>query len=303
MAGMQDRTIKKRLAKKLSDWTDTINDRDLQKAIHRDVIVTGGSIASMAMGDPINDFDVYFRTRETAKKVAEYYVDEFIRTNGHDAGMFCVRDEEMENIKGETENRVVIFIQSSGTAASEEAELEEDGEEYSGDPTTEFETDEADTRPKYRPIFLSENAITLSHSMQLVIRFWGEPDQIHRNYDFVHAKCYYDWYNGVLSMPVEAIRSMQSKTLRYEGSLYPICSLFRLRKFIKRGWTISAGDILKIAWQVSEINLKDARVLREQLTGVDALYFRHLIEALESDQAVLDSTYVATIIDRIFHGD
>ena len=56
--------------------------------------------------------------------------------------------------------------------------------------------------PKFRPIFLSQNAITLSNKAQIVIRFYGEPDQIHSNYDFVHATCYYDFAKSILHTPL-----------------------------------------------------------------------------------------------------
>ncbi|HXJ41375.1 MAG TPA: hypothetical protein VNH18_18985, partial [Bryobacteraceae bacterium] len=57
--------------------------------------------------------------------------------------------------------------------------------------------------------------------------------------------------------------------------------LFRLRKFIKRGWSINAGQILKIAFQVSELDLNNLEVLEDQLTGVDVAYFVQLITKLK----------------------
>jgi hypothetical protein len=35
---------------------------------------------------------------------------------------------------------------------------------------------------QHRPIYFSNNAMTLSDKMQLIIRFYGEPDKIHENY-------------------------------------------------------------------------------------------------------------------------
>jgi hypothetical protein len=43
----------------------------------------------------------------------------------------------------------------------------------------------------YRPVFLTTNAITLSDDVQLVIRFYGTPGEIHDVYDFEHCKCYW----------------------------------------------------------------------------------------------------------------
>src|SRR3546814_1364029 len=45
--------------------------------------------------------------------------------------------------------------------------------------------------PTYRPVFMSTNAITLSDKIQIVLRFYGEADAIHENYDFVHCTNYW----------------------------------------------------------------------------------------------------------------
>ncbi len=90
----------------------------------------------------------------------------------------------------------------------------------------------------------------------------------------------------------------------YIGSKYPVCSLFRIRKFINRGWTINAGQILKIAMQISDLNLQDINVLEDQLIGVDSLYFMNLIKLFREKQKkgdfVLTTSYVMSIIDKIF---
>ena len=157
----------------------------------------------------------------------------------------------------------------------------------------------------YVPAFISDNAITLTNKIQVIARFYGEPSDIHRSYDFVHAKCYYDYHNDVLDTPVESLRSMQSRVLKYEGSLYPICSLFRMRKFINRGWKISAGEILKISLQVNAIkDLLTVDTLRDQLVGCDALYFNKLIWAIESNSNTeITHNYVSAIVDRIFNDE
>lgn len=292
---MQNKTIKKLIRKKIIDWIASINDEKLRKRVEDNVIVTGGSIASMAMGDPVNDYDVYFRDKKTTKKVAEYYAGLANNEQGRSSDncdLITVGDEVKKNIKGVTEDRVTILVPSSGIASSEEEYvMSADGTEGIGEEDTN----------KYNIQWLSENAITLTNKLQIVIRFSGDPEEIHKNFDFKHAMCWYDFRNDALNIPIESARSMMSKTLYYSGSLYPICSLFRMRKFINRGWNISAGEIMKIAFQISEIDLSDKEVLREQLTGVDQLYFDQLYYALaEQDSDKINSSYVCTIIDKIF---
>ena len=308
--GMQAKTICKILNKKLTEWVATIKDESLAYEVKRDAIVTGGSICSMLLGEPVNDFDVYFKTKETAYRVAGYYCDEFIFNNKElkhkDTKPFLPtpRYENIVNCKGKVEERVIIYIKSAGVVAEgmdEYKYFEQEPEEAAEEFAESLMTQEDNTKPKYRPVFISQNAITLSDKMQIVIRFWGNPEEIHDNYDFVHATCYYDFQADKLVLKQEALESMMSKTLIYRGSLYPMASIFRTRKFLQRGWKISAGQQLKIMWQISELNLNEHEMLREQLTGVDQAYMYQLINALkDTDPAKINSAYVATIIDRIF---
>lgn len=76
-----------------------------------------------------------------------------------------------------------------------------------------------------------------------------------------------------------------------------------MRKFIQRGWKINAGQILKMCFQISKLDLTNINILRDQLTGVDVAYFRQLIEACESElqnNTEIDEGYICQLIDKIF---
>lgn len=298
--------IKRETKKKLGEWIDSIDDEELQNAAAKDVIVTGGAIASMLLGERANDFDLYFRTKSTARRVAEYYVAKFNEANKLNSVNDYVpevREETRKNAKGEEEERVVIWMQSAGVAGEDQSEYSyfETMEPDAAVKFAESLAEQDEERAPYQPTFMSENAITLTGKVQLVTRFYGEPDKIHDNYDFVHATCYYDYGNDELVLPAEALECLLSRTLVYRGSLYPVASIFRMKKFLERGWRITAGQQLKIMWQISELDLSDYSVLREQLTGVDMAYMYQLIDALHDvDPEKLNSAYVAEIIDRIF---
>lgn len=274
--------IKKELKLKIDQWLESIKDPGVKKLAEENAIVTGGSIASMLLGEKVNDYDVYFKTKEAVIAVATYYVGQYNEKHKTD---FEVKEETLKNIKGEEEDRVVVWIQSVGVAGDEDAKPD-------------------DEKSDYRVSFMSQNAITLTDKIQIVIRFYGEPSEIHDNYDFVHAMCYYDHAENDLVTSIEALEAMMSRTLYYKGSLYPIASIFRTKKFLERGWRIGAGQQLKIMWQISEIDLTDPVVMREQLTGVDMAYLHQLISALEGvDKKKINSTYVGAIIDKIFDGE
>ncbi|MFJ5564800.1 hypothetical protein [Lysinibacillus xylanilyticus] len=285
---MKAKTIKAVLQKKHNEFVESIKDETVRELVRKNSIITGGSIVSLLLNEEVNDYDYYFTNKETVLAVANYYVKEFNTT--HDCGA-VVKEED---------DRISIFIQSAGVAGEmegHETEVEDLVEPI--EPSTD------DEKPKYRPVFLSTNAISLSNKIQLVIRFYGDAEEIHSNYDFVHATCYWISKSGHLELPARALEAIITKELVYTGSKYPLASIVRSRKFIKRGWNINAGQYLKMVLQLNDMNLLDVNVLREQLTGVDAAYFHQVIDSVKAQQEnnptfKLDSMYLIEVINRIF---
>lgn len=75
-----------------------------------------------------------------------------------------------------------------------------------------------------------------------MVRFHGDPAEIHENYDFVHCTNYWTSWERRVTLNQQALECIMTKELRYIGSKYPVASVFRVRKFIERGWTIGAGQ-------------------------------------------------------------
>lgn len=277
---MKLKTINSVICKKFDAWVDSIKDPKVQGLVRENTICTGGAIASMLLNEEVNDFDFYFRDYETTMYVAEYYVDLF----GHDEIVVKVVDD----LELKTQSRIKIIVPSSGVTS---------------DPEDETEDKEEDEKQKpFHPVFLSANAISLSDDVQIVTRFYGDPDQIHANYDYVHVTNYWTSWGRKVMVNEAALLSLLNKDLRYIGSRYPLCSLFRARKFIQRGWKITAGQILKIAVNLQKYNLLSLAVLEEQLTGVDVAYFADLISRLQENGSTgrVDEAYLAELIDRLF---
>ena len=136
---------------------------------------------------------------------------------------------------------------------------------------------------------------------------YGNAEEIHKNYDFTHCTCYWVAKDNNLVLPSKALESIITKELFYQGSLYPLCSIIRTRKFLKRGWHINAGQYLKMCFQLSQLDLTDVDVLQEQLTGVDAAYFVEVIDKCkekkeQSPDFEITMPYLCKIVDRIFGG-
>lgn len=314
---MKVKTINAIISGKINDWLKSIECEETRSLASKNTIVTGGCIASMLLNEKVNDFDIYFRNRETALKVANYYISRFQVKNKQGIPCKIYVDEEATD-------RVKIIVKSSGIASEEGSEKEYqyfEGISDDGRSATDYVSDlmskthgteesyddlneqaqEIEDGEKYRPVFMSSNAITLSHRIQLVLRFFGSPEEIHENYDFVHCTNYWTSWENRTTTKKEALEALLAKELRYVGSKYPLCSIMRIRKFIKRDWTINAGQILKAIMQLQELDLTDPIVLEDQLTGVDSAYFTEIIRLLkEKDVGKIDTAYLVTIIDKMF---
>jgi hypothetical protein len=327
---MKKKTINAVITKKFNEWLDSIGDEEVRKLVKKSNVITGGCIASMINNEKVNDYDVYFTNQETVVAVAKYYIGKFkeIKPVGPKIQLFTSTDfldanskisqwyaeqkaipedvkegrdpyladfYEMSSMSKE-EGRVFLYIGSNGIASEKEIDLED-----CENPLDEGVEDTEDkTKPKYRPVFFSSNAISLSDKIQIVTRFYGTPEQIHSNFDYVHATNYWTSGEGKVVFSIEAYEACHNKELIYVGSKYPVCSLFRMRKFIARGFTITAGEILKIAMNINEFDLTNVLVLRDQLIGVDSAYFMALIDSIKGKENI-DRLYLTAIINKMFN--
>ena len=328
---MNSKNIKKHLNAKLNNWLASIEDDNVKKILRENVIITGGALVSLLTGEKVHDYDVYLRTNEACKAVAEYYVQQWNKT--HEDSQISLRVVPPETIQVPTyedgirktdENgqpafhsvvtpeRIKVFVQSAGVVEEKPVETEVDApfppieevEKTDEDKATE-EAAEETGKPKYRLVFMSSNAITLSDKIQIVVRFYGEVEVIHKNYDFAHCTCSWTSWNNEVQLPEKALECIINKELYYIGSKYPLCSIIRTRKYLERGYHINAGQYVKMAFQLTELNLYNLETLEDQLTGVDSGYFMMMIEALkkkadESGEAVVDKSYVFELINRMF---
>lgn len=292
---MNAKNIKKSLQWKIDDWLKHIDDENVKKVIKDNAIITGGAIVSLLNGEKPHDYDVYFKTLKSCELVARYYADKF-----NDAHK---NKSKVEITVGD--DRVRCFIRSEGMVAEDgENGIDDETEPYVEEGVNKNATDTTD-KPKYRPRYFSTNAISLSDDIQLVIRFWGTVEEIHKNYDFIHCTCSYDYKENKLDLPQKALEAIINKELYYVGSKYPLCSIIRTRKFLERGWTINAGQYLKMCLQLNELNLKDLNVFQDQLCGVDSAYFEAAISAIKERQEkepdfTIDNKYLFEVINRIF---
>ena len=297
---MQVKTISKIIKQKMEDWLETIEDMELRAKVRKNYLVSGGAITCLFQDIKVNDFDVYLQDIDVLKALAAYYY----RGTIYDGRERLRYEEKIQNEKsafyqaefGSVEkgwewdqSKQVVEVK---TLKDNQVKL---GVEGFG---LKMDTDPSKT---YQPVFYSPNAISLTDDVQIVLRFSGTPQEIHSTFDFVHATNYFTFEEGLVTN-IKALESILTKELKYQGSQYPMTSIIRMKKFIARGWRMNAGEILKMMYQVSLLELNKPEVLEEQLIGVDVAYFGKLIEIIRGldDEEKLTPHYLNTLIDRVF---
>lgn len=269
---MKIKSIKTDIKNKIEHWLLSIRDANMKEEIKNNCILTGGAIASMLLDEKVNDYDIYFTNKNSAVLAAQYYVNTFNQSNSTN----LIVDDTTDRIRITDGNDNVVSISCRRLTTN------------------------------YGPKFISSNAVTLANDIQLVFRFYGPPEIIHSNYDFIHCTNYWLGETEELILKQEALQSLLTKELIYVGSKYPLCSMIRTRKFIKRGFSCDAGQFVKMGWQISQLDLNDIYVLEDQLMGVDVQYFHELIASLKSAQqrnVNITYDYISGLIDEIFQGE
>jgi len=329
---VKSKTIKAVLRKKFDDFVASIDDPRVHALVKNNSIITGGCIASMLLKEEVNDYDVYFTNRETILAVCEYYCNKFNDRNGNHNfsiidGTLPIEDFLLDGKNVEqswydnnvTEGRIKIRVQSAGIASEPDDEYDVSSEFAPNDSdavveeggsapdvevsmTGNVDNLNPDQSGAYRPVYISANAITLADDMQLIIRFFGDAQEIHSNYDFEHCKCWWTSKDSHIELPAKSLECLLARELVYSGSKYPLASIIRSRKFINRGFTINAGQYLKMCLELNEYDLRDLKVLEDQLTGVDAFWFARMLACVDEELLAdgEDNDYMFNLINRFF---
>lgn len=295
---MKINNIAKNVHSKMLDWLSSIESSPLRERVKDSLIVSGGCITSMLLNEKVNDYDVYIRDIDVLKELVEYYLDKFDPGDSREIlDGRCKYTYESNPYYNDTSNSYkAIAIRT----------LKENQIKVLTDGGYKMFYNDDDDRGKlpYRMVYLSDNAITLSDGIQIILRFTGDVETIHSTFDFIHATNYFTIKEGIVTNK-KALESILTRELMYQGSKFPLTSIIRTRKFIKRGWNISAGEYLKIMYQISKLDLNDIDVLTEQLIGVDVVYFDRLLVKLREFNTGLHevkdiSEYLFELIDEVF---
>ena len=172
---MQIKTIEKVIINKMNEWLETITDENLRKETKDNLLVSGGSIASMLMGADVNDYDVYIKDINVLKKLTNYYIKPF-----ENEGVWIADGrEKKELLKNYSVNEEPKFFDNYHSIALRN--LKEDQIKLmfeSKEGGIRLNEEKSKDELNYDPVFFSPNAISLSNDLQIVLRFWGDNQKI-----------------------------------------------------------------------------------------------------------------------------
>jgi hypothetical protein len=112
----------------------------------------------------------------------------------------------------------------------------------------------------------------------------GSAQQVIDQFDYTICMGAYDFEGMTFVLHENFVEHIARKELYYNtAGKYPISSLFRLRKYIKKGYTIPGLEIIKLALSINNLKMTSFRDLRGQLMGIDILFLKTLTDKLMED--------------------
>lgn len=282
------------LSSKIEEWVGSLTQTALKQNILEHYIISGGAIVSLLLGEEPNDYDIYYHDVEACYTITYHYCEvmkskgftPFIHRNPHVGSWIkpsLPGSVEIQETSNEEESIATIIAtkpaKKSYTFYGPSQSVKKKG--YGS----------------YKPIHITSNSITLTDDIQIVTRVCGNPIEIHKTFDFIHCVNYYTPETGLV-LNKFAIESILTKELKYMGTPYPICSLFRMKKFIDRGWTISHTEMLKIITDIMKTPLNKKSLEFQLQTGLNSSW-NNLIENLPDDMSEMTRIEIFELLDKL----
>lgn len=143
------------------------------------------------------------------------------------------------------------------------------------------------------PVFTSENSITFKRKssrsrkmwcVQVITRFDGQPQDIFNNFDFTVVTGAYTFSDNQFHFGDRFFQDLGARKLVYLGaSKYPICALWRTKKYQARGYSVPGSTIMHIALSIVRLEINTYKQLKEQLLGIDTMYLQDLLGSSKYD--------------------
>jgi len=129
---------------------------------------------------------------------------------------------------------------------------------------------------------------------------FGDPADIFKCYDFTVCMGAYQFFADPALQPTEGFvfgddffkHIGQRRLVFHTGTMFPICSMLRVMKYIKRGFYITGMEILKIGLSVHSLKINTYADLRRQLQGIDTAFLADLTTQMKDGEPLGAKEYV-----------
>jgi hypothetical protein len=112
----------------------------------------------------------------------------------------------------------------------------------------------------------------------LITRFSGTPAKIFDDFDFTITHGAFNFSADIFELGERFFPDLVARRLVYAGSSkYPICALYRTKKYGARGYTVSGSTLMHIALSIVQLKIHTYKQLKEQLMGIDTMFLQGLL--------------------------
>lgn len=214
----------------------------LEQMSENHALIAGGAVTSVFSETPISDYDVYFYNTSDLNSFLEY-----LRTLESKLG---------EKIKVKTVNSSLNAVTFEVTSMNWGSET--DDNKILLQVIQKCTVGDYATQSDYNPVPLLES------------------------FDFTICMAALDIQSEQFILYKDFLTHLCARRLVFNTKVmkYPICSLHRMLKYIKKGFNISGVEVIKIAIAINQVNMSTWEDFRNQLMGMDTAVFEPLTTAM-----------------------
>lgn len=137
---------------------------------------------------------------------------------------------------------------------------------------------------------------------QLIVMpdLFGDPTTIFTYYDFTVCMGAYQFFADPAKQSDEGFvfgndflkHIGQRRLVFHTGTMFPICSMLRVMKYIKRGFFITGMELLKIGLAIHSLKIETYKDLRRQLQGIDTAFLADLTNQMKEGEPLGVKKYI-----------
>lgn len=109
-----------------------------------------------------------------------------------------------------------------------------------------------------------------------------DPEELLSKFDFTICMGLYDFSNSEFLLDSKFLPDLSRRDIIFNiNTPYPISSLFRVAKYINKGYRISGLEIIKAALCINKLEIVSYRDVKKQIMGVDTVFLKPFLDRLD----------------------